>query len=204
MKRPPAAVAQKASQDDALRKQKALTYLRELKERLKDKKDTYDEFLEIMKEFKAQRCVSGYRRADPSTKTNPCLSLKYPGVFARAFASRSLAGPAFDYLRPASSIFSPSRRRIDTEGVIRRVKTIFKGHKDLILGFNQFLPKVRGARATEVAVIAPTQLAACRFPLVAPRASRHASPVCSPVAPSAPAFPPFPRGCPSCQPAGRD
>jgi hypothetical protein len=46
---------QKASSDDALRKQEALTYLRELKERLKNKKDTYDEFLEIMKEFKAQR-----------------------------------------------------------------------------------------------------------------------------------------------------
>ena len=70
---------------EAARKQEALSYLRELKERLKDKKHTYDEFLEIMKEFK-------------STK-------------------------------------------IDTEGVIRRVKTIFAGHTDLILGFNQFLPK---------------------------------------------------------------
>ena len=48
-----------ASSDDVLRK-RALTYLRELKERLKNKKDTYDEFLEIMKEFKAQRC--GRRR----------------------------------------------------------------------------------------------------------------------------------------------
>ena len=38
---------------------------------------------------------------------------------------------------------SPRRNRIDTEGVIKRVKTIFKGHKDLILGCNQFLPKVR-------------------------------------------------------------
>ena len=56
MKRPSAiASIQKASTDDALRKQEALTYLRELKDRLKDKKDTYDEFLEIMKEFKAQR-----------------------------------------------------------------------------------------------------------------------------------------------------
>ena len=70
---------------EAARKQEALSYLRELKERLHDKKHTYDEFLEIMKEFK-------------STK-------------------------------------------IDTEGVIRRVKTIFAGHTDLILGFNQFLPK---------------------------------------------------------------
>ena len=55
MKRQTTSASQKASTDDALRKQEALTYLRELKERLKDKKDTYDEFLEIMKEFKAQR-----------------------------------------------------------------------------------------------------------------------------------------------------
>lgn len=29
---------------------------------------------------------------------------------------------------------------IDTEGVIKRVKTLFKGNRSLILGFNQFLP----------------------------------------------------------------
>jgi hypothetical protein len=34
----------------------ALTYLREVKNRFADKKDVYDTFLEIMKEFKAQRC----------------------------------------------------------------------------------------------------------------------------------------------------
>lgn len=31
--------------------------------------------------------------------------------------------------------------RIDTVGVIARVKQLFKGHPDLILGFNTFLPK---------------------------------------------------------------
>lgn len=31
--------------------------------------------------------------------------------------------------------------RIDTTGVISRVKELFKGHRDLILGFNTFLPK---------------------------------------------------------------
>ena len=31
--------------------------------------------------------------------------------------------------------------RIDTAGVIARVKHLFKGHRDLILGFNTFLPK---------------------------------------------------------------
>ena len=45
----------RAQVDDAARKQDALSYLRHLKDRLKDRKQTYDEFLEIMKEFKAQR-----------------------------------------------------------------------------------------------------------------------------------------------------
>lgn len=31
---------------------------------------------------------------------------------------------------------------IDTTGVIERVKNLFKGHKQLILGFNTFLPDV--------------------------------------------------------------
>lgn len=31
--------------------------------------------------------------------------------------------------------------RIDTTGVIARVKELFKGHRELILGFNTFLPK---------------------------------------------------------------
>ncbi|KAJ9510671.1 hypothetical protein QJQ45_027522 [Haematococcus lacustris] len=64
----------------------ALTYLREVKNRFADKKDVYDMFLEIMKEFKAQR--------------------------------------------------------VDTAGVIVRVKQLFKGHRELILGFNTFLPRV--------------------------------------------------------------
>lgn len=63
----------------------ALTYLKAVKDIFQDKKDKYDEFLEVMKDFKAQR--------------------------------------------------------IDTTGVIGRVKELFKGHRDLILGFNTFLPK---------------------------------------------------------------
>lgn len=31
--------------------------------------------------------------------------------------------------------------RVDTRGVISRVKELFKGNRDLILGFNTFLPK---------------------------------------------------------------
>ncbi|GER32296.1 paired amphipathic helix protein Sin3-like 4 [Striga asiatica] len=63
----------------------ALSYLKTVREVFHDKRDKYDEFIDIMKDFKAQI--------------------------------------------------------IDTTGVIRRVKELFKGYKDLILGFNAFLPK---------------------------------------------------------------
>ncbi|VFQ95207.1 unnamed protein product [Cuscuta campestris] len=63
----------------------ALAYLKAVKEIFRDKREKYDEFLEAMKDFKAQR--------------------------------------------------------IDTSGVIARVKDLFRGHRDLILGFNTFLPK---------------------------------------------------------------
>ncbi|KAF8399358.1 hypothetical protein HHK36_015223 [Tetracentron sinense] len=63
----------------------ALAYLKAVKDIFQDRREKYDEFLEVMKDFKAQR--------------------------------------------------------IDTTGVIARVKELFKGHRDLILGFNTFLPK---------------------------------------------------------------
>ncbi|XP_059648928.1 paired amphipathic helix protein Sin3-like 4 isoform X2 [Cornus florida] len=63
----------------------ALAYLKAVKDIFQEKREKYDEFLEVMKDFKAQS--------------------------------------------------------IDTAGVIARVKDLFKGHRDLILGFNTFLPK---------------------------------------------------------------
>nr|XP_011463409.1 PREDICTED: paired amphipathic helix protein Sin3-like 4 isoform X2 [Fragaria vesca subsp. vesca] len=63
----------------------ALSYLKAVKEIFENNKEKYEDFLEVMKDFKAQR--------------------------------------------------------VDTSGVIQRVKDLFKGHRDLILGFNTFLPK---------------------------------------------------------------
>ncbi|KAH9619280.1 hypothetical protein KSS87_011947 [Heliosperma pusillum] len=70
---------QKLTTDDALH------YLKEVKEMFQDQREKYEHFLEVMKDFKAQR--------------------------------------------------------IDTEGVIAQVKELFKGHNNLIYGFNTFLPK---------------------------------------------------------------
>ncbi|XP_050375013.1 paired amphipathic helix protein Sin3-like 4 isoform X2 [Argentina anserina] len=63
----------------------ALSYLKAVKEIFENNKEKYEDFLEVMKDFKAQR--------------------------------------------------------VDTAGVIQRVKDLFIGHRDLILGFNTFLPK---------------------------------------------------------------
>ncbi|KAK1410142.1 hypothetical protein QVD17_36676 [Tagetes erecta] len=71
--------AQKLTTNDAL------SYLKEVKDMFQDQREKYDMFLDVMKDFKAQR--------------------------------------------------------IDTTGVIARVKELFKGHNNLIFGFNTFLPK---------------------------------------------------------------
>ncbi|XP_051117485.1 paired amphipathic helix protein Sin3-like 2 isoform X2 [Andrographis paniculata] len=63
----------------------ALSYLKQVKDMFQDQRNKYDRFLDVMKDFKAQR--------------------------------------------------------IDTTGVIGRVKELFNGHPNLILGFNTFLPK---------------------------------------------------------------
>ncbi|BBN12432.1 hypothetical protein MPTK1_5g20010 [Marchantia polymorpha subsp. ruderalis] len=63
----------------------APAFLKAVKDVFKDEKDKYDEFVEAVKDFKAQR--------------------------------------------------------IDTAGLMIRVKDLFKGHRELILGFNTFLPK---------------------------------------------------------------
>ncbi|KAI4383552.1 hypothetical protein MLD38_009378 [Melastoma candidum] len=71
--------AQKLTTNDAL------AYLIAVKEIFEYRREKYEDFLEVMKDFKAQR--------------------------------------------------------VDTAGVITRVKELFKGHRELILGFNAFLPK---------------------------------------------------------------
>ncbi|KAL8471473.1 hypothetical protein ACS0TY_028934 [Phlomoides rotata] len=74
-----------ASTSQKLTTNDALSYLKQVKDMFQDQREKYDSFLDVMKDFKAQR--------------------------------------------------------IDTVGVIARVKELFKGHPNLILGFNTFLPK---------------------------------------------------------------
>ncbi|EEC78333.1 hypothetical protein OsI_18074 [Oryza sativa Indica Group] len=81
----PSQQGQGPSQNQKLTTNDALLYLKAVKDKFQDKRDKYDEFLEVMRDFKSGR--------------------------------------------------------IDTAGVIIRVKTLFNGHHELILGFNAFLPK---------------------------------------------------------------
>lgn len=79
-----AADSETEHQQPALRVQDALGYLDQVKSKFNDQPFVYNQFLDIMKEFKSQS--------------------------------------------------------LDTPGVIEKVSTLFRGHIDLIVGFNTFLP----------------------------------------------------------------
>jgi paired amphipathic helix protein Sin3a len=70
---------------------------------------------------------------------------------------RLTTNDALTYLRAVKNKFQDKRcvyetfleimkefkaQTIDTQGVIQRVKNLFKGNRHLIIGFNTFLPKV--------------------------------------------------------------
>lgn len=76
--------SQQQQQFQRLKVEDALTYLDQVKLQFGNQPQVYNDFLDIMKEFKSQS--------------------------------------------------------IDTPGVINRVSTLFRGHPDLIVGFNTFLP----------------------------------------------------------------
>lgn len=122
----------------------ALTYLREVKTRFQNDKQVYDTFLEIMKEFKAQRW-GGWPLTAPTLESKFQQLCSIAGLVAGA---GSMGGPFIVPRRPGWGMAADFTNRaccvcrIDTAGVIQRVKELFKGHKELVLGFNTFLPKV--------------------------------------------------------------
>ncbi len=89
----------------------ALGYLEKVKNKFASKPHVYNQFLDIMKDFKSQAYV----------------------LFFFVFRFRAVILIAHLMSRMLVS-------SIDTEGVILRVKQLFKGNRNLILGFNQFLP----------------------------------------------------------------
>lgn len=94
----------------------ALSYLKSVRDSFQDNMNKYHEFLDVMKAFKAQRfelCSFCFIHLQFSIVANS------------------------DFLYVVCMVVS----RIDTTGVISKVKELFEGNRDLILGFNAFLPK---------------------------------------------------------------
>ncbi|XP_078148844.1 paired amphipathic helix protein Sin3-like 3 isoform X2 [Carex rostrata] len=100
----------------------------------------------------------GLARPDPSVQSQPTVvQAPPPGSVAASMSGAKLTtNDALDYLKRVKEIFQDQKgkydeflevmkdfksQRIDTNGVIMRVKELFKGNRDLILGFNNFLPK---------------------------------------------------------------
>ena len=84
----------------------------------------YDEFLDIMKEFKAGR-----------------RALRLPAP-QQKFRWRLAASNDQSMLAGSEGCPVAWTCRADTAGVIVQVKNLFAGHNELILGFNTFLPEV--------------------------------------------------------------
>lgn len=93
----------------------ALAYLSAVKKTFNNNRDIYDRFLEIMKDFKAQRYFFFF------------FMLMIGFAFSLVMISRKLSFIVYC--------------RIDTGAVIVRVKELFRGEDELLLGFNTFLPK---------------------------------------------------------------
>ena len=117
--------AQKLTTNDAL------AYLKAVKDIFQDKRDKYDDFLEVMKDFKAQRFDHVV------TYSLSTLPLNYLFIILCIMLRKGI----LFLLVEIELCFLLVHCRIDTVGVIARVKELFKGHRDLILGFNTFLPK---------------------------------------------------------------
>lgn len=94
----------------------ALSFLSEVKKRFEDEKGKYEDFVEIMKSFMARR-------------------FDYPCLFALVFQT-VLYSTELSHL-----IWHRFVSRMDIADVIERVKELLEGHRDLILGFNAFLPE---------------------------------------------------------------
>lgn len=106
---------------------------RQVKVEFADKPQIYNDFLEIMKNFKAQvrgrLDTPGNLHSRPLFSSPPLTRHSHPHFFANP---------------PYSLPRCPPPQSINTPDVIESVKRLFKGYNKLILGFNQFLPEVRG------------------------------------------------------------
>lgn len=116
----------------ALQVEDALSYLDQVKLQFGNQPQVYNDFLDIMKEFKSQRYVCFFYCQLPQHLKE---MISYCSSLVRFFI-QSLWST--NKLLNDRGLYCFSS--IDTPGVINRVSQLFKGHPDLIMGFNTFLP----------------------------------------------------------------
>ncbi|KAK7825157.1 paired amphipathic helix protein sin3-like 1 [Quercus suber] len=152
------------------RKNYALTYLKEVKETLQDQREKYDKFLKVMKDFMDQRTdaydviaivkglfkghnnlISGFNfflpkgseialdndEAHPQELFNEAWSF----VTKIKEVKETLQDQREKYDKFLKVMKDFMDQRTDAYDVIAIVKGLFKGHNNLISGFNFFLPK---------------------------------------------------------------
>ena len=113
----------------------ALAYVREVRNRFERQPRTYEEFLNVMKDFKSGVCVLAVhleRRASRRRRRRRGGSAEWTRETTRE-TTRGLTN--------AARVFD--RRRLTADNVVTRVRRVFKGHADLLDGFRAFLPEVR-------------------------------------------------------------
>jgi len=144
--------------------EEAIAYVEAVKDELQDEIEKYDEFLRVMMDFKAMRIdTSGViARLKDLFKGHKNLILGFNtfvpkgsefdygidpfGVLEEAKAYVHAVKVEFQDEREKYDEFLKAVKdckaeRIDTKGLATRVKELFKGHTNLILGFNTFLLK---------------------------------------------------------------
>ena len=109
----------------------------------------YNDFLDIMKEFKSQRYIYSLSLSllSPLSLFLHCILHTPTKISYRLFSPSVFA------------VLPPPLLSIDTPGVISRVSNLFRGHPDLIVGFNTFLPpgfKIE-VRHNEINISGPAQ-----------------------------------------------
>ncbi|XP_045820398.1 uncharacterized protein LOC123913639 [Trifolium pratense] len=143
----------------------ALAFLKKVKDVFQGKnREKYDEFLEILKDFKAQRIHTSIvvERVKEMFKGHTDLISGFNVFLPNTFqiqlhtGRRSETEDASAFIEKVKDVFEVKNKekydefleilkdskagRIDRSVVAERVKEMFEGHTDLILGFNAFLP----------------------------------------------------------------
>lgn len=158
----------------------ALVYLREVKQRFQGRKDVYDSFLDVMKDFKAQRIdiSTVIRKVKELLQGHNDLILGFNTFLPRGSEitlspERREAKPvveldqAITYINKIKARFANDERvyknfleilccfrqgRMDIHSVYREVADLFHSHEDLLEEFGYFLPdhSQEGAAAQEL------------------------------------------------------